>query len=236
MNKNARKKMKNIRLNYVNNLSLNRLETEEKYGQVVEERELFKEKEKVFMETFDAFTRLNKIIKDKVYPKLRDPVIDIPGEDHLGGSPSSVMCDKCNYKTSIIFNLSEHKHTDNQIPCELCKYSGKNIEDYQRHVEMKHAAKNGKSSKKEQLKKSVNNPKNNNVKIPCDLCEFTSISAEDFIKHIETNHQEKINSGNEMPSYECDKCDYMGTGEFHFKKHLEAAECWGNKEDRTFEI
>ena len=63
----------------INNLSLKRLETEEKYGQVVKERELFKEKEKVFMETFDALTRLNKIVKDKVDPKPADTVIDITG-------------------------------------------------------------------------------------------------------------------------------------------------------------
>jgi hypothetical protein len=37
-------------------LSLKRMETEEKYGQVLKEKELFKEKERVFLATCDALT------------------------------------------------------------------------------------------------------------------------------------------------------------------------------------
>ena len=49
----------------INNIYLKRLETEEKYGHV-KETELYKEKEKVFLKTFDALTRLNKIIKKNI--------------------------------------------------------------------------------------------------------------------------------------------------------------------------
>ena len=123
----------------INNIYLKRLETEEKYGHV-KETELYKEKEKVFLETFDALTRLKKIIKKNSDSNRKDPVIDITGEEILGGTSSNIFaCDKCDYKSSISENLSNHKkneHTVNDIPCELCEFVGKNSKEYQRHFEM----------------------------------------------------------------------------------------------------
>ena len=159
-----------------------------------------------------------------------EPVIDITGEEEIGGSTSSILsCDKCDYKTSQSKNLKDHKklkHEVSLIPCEVCEYVGKSSNDYNRHVKDKHAERNPRSSddstskNKENVKKSSDNSKQNYVEIPCDLCKFKSTSAEDFIKHIENKHQEKPENSS---AYDCDKCDFKGKGEDQFKKHLGTA-------------
>ena len=52
----------------IDNLSLKRIETEEKYGRVIKEKETFIEKERIFLETFDALTKLNDILKNSPKP------------------------------------------------------------------------------------------------------------------------------------------------------------------------
>ena len=76
---NEHKKENEKHRNELEQISLKRLETEGRYGQVVKEKELYREKEKIYMETFDALTRLNKIIKEN---DKKEPVIDITGEEN----------------------------------------------------------------------------------------------------------------------------------------------------------
>jgi hypothetical protein len=97
----------------VDNLAMKRMETEEKYGKVIKERETFKEKERIFVETSDALTRLNDILKDNNNAGKKDVPIEITGEDETGGSTSKVLdCVKCTYKSSIEDNLNKHKRTN----------------------------------------------------------------------------------------------------------------------------
>ena len=137
-------------------------------------------------------------------------------------------CNKCDYKSSIAKNLNDlkkFKHPVEVIPCDICDYVAKSLQDYDKHAKSKHGAedehtKSNKSKKKETNKKDSNKTKETQVKIPCDLCEFTSVSAEDFINHIETNHQ-KHSKGSKTEQYACGKCDYKSHQEIYFKKHLE---------------
>ena len=129
------KKLKETHKVEVNVLMQKRLVTEEKYGQVIKERELFKEKERIFMETCDALTRLNDLMKKKD-DNRREVPIDITGEDAAGGSSSRVFtCDKCDYKESLSQNLSDHKNAKHEavkIPCELCDFVGKTSNEYKK--------------------------------------------------------------------------------------------------------
>ena len=220
------------------------METEEKYSQILKEKELLKEKERIFVETCDALTRLNNITNQNGDARRSETVIDITGEEDRGGSTSNVLsCNKCGYKTSQARNLSEHNKSEHEvslIPCDLCDYVGKSTTDYSNHVGDKHGEQNetannnvhknntcGKEKEKDKKEKNDNNEakkkKQNNVEIPCDLCNFKSKSADDFIKHIESKHQNKADTSTEKPCYECGRCDYKGTSEDHFKKHLETA-------------
>ena len=222
------------------------MQTEEKYGQVVKERELFKEKERVYMETCDALNKLNDMMRKKVTtdeePIIEEPVIDITGEEAAGGSTSKVFeCDKCDFKASLKATINEHKktkHADVTLPCDLCNFIAKTTEEYKKHVESKHGqspiegTKHKGKGKKSFAAKDKDNVKDNvndktkkkettqGVKIPCDLCNFTSVSAEDFIKHIESKHQTQEENGTPAV-YECNRCDFKAKSEEQFKKHLQ---------------
>ena len=228
------KKEKEKHKTELDKISLARVQTEEKYGQVVKEREVFKEKERIFMETCDALTRLNNIFKKNAetseHSEHSEPVIDITGEEELGGSTSTLFsCEKCNYKSSQEKNLKVHMtsdHEDTPLPCDLCEFIGKSMDDYNRHIKQKHAEQNSTSKKKTEDKKEESTrkkTKQNAVVIPCDICNFKSSSAEDFIQHIENKHQSNTTKSTEKPVYECGKCDYKSSGEDQFKKHLELA-------------
>ena len=181
------------------------------------------------METCDALTRLNNIMRKNVSME-EDPLIDITGEEANGGSSSRLFaCDKCEYKASIIKNLNDHisaKHDAAQIPSELCKFVSKTPNEYRKHVNDKHPQKENPKNKENEKSstKSTNNSikrkDDSNVKIPCDMCDFTSKSADDYIKHIEIKHQKKYES---IKEYACDRCDYKGRSEGQFKTHLEVA-------------
>ena len=133
------------------------------------------------------------------------------------------------------FNLSNHKkneHNVDDIPCEVCEFVGKNIKEYKRHVESNHAEENrnkgktGKTASPENVKKTKQKT-SDHVKIPCDICEYTSKSAEDVIHHSVAIHQQKAD--NEKPSYKCDRCDYQGAVEAHFKKHFDKLNVGGER-------
>ena len=100
----------------------------------------------VFLETFDALTRLNKIIKEDAEPNQKEPVIDITGKVGQGGTSSRIMtCDQCDYKSSISKNLNDHKKAKQPvdlIPCDLCEFVKKSIYEYDRHVKTMHAVPN----------------------------------------------------------------------------------------------
>ena len=205
------------------------MQTEEKYGQVVKERELFKEKERVCMETCDALNKLNDMMRKKVTtdeePIIEEPVIDITGEEAAGGSTSKVFeCDKCDFKASLKATINEHKKTKHAVvtlPCDLCDFIAKTTEEYKKHVESKHGQSpkegtkhkgKGKKSFAAKVKDNVDDKTKKKetiqgVKIPCDLCNFTSVSAEDFIKHIESKHQTQEENGTPAV-YECNRCDF----------------------------
>ena len=144
-----------------------------------------------------------------------------------------LSCDKCMYKSSLVENLRNHvkqKHTVIQLPCELCNYVATTPQEYEKHVENKHldrnsSSNNKKSSKpnnKKEAKDDSRKKRDDNVKIPCDICDFTSASAEDFITHVETKHYQQSSSADQS-HYECNRCDYKGSDEAYFKKHLEKA-------------
>ena len=80
------------------------------------------------METFRALKRLNDILEKTPTSTRQEPVIDITGEEEIGGTSSKNLTDHMN-----------SKHCVGGLPCELCKFVGKTTEEYKKHVENTHA-------------------------------------------------------------------------------------------------
>ena len=182
-----------------------------------------KEKERIFIETCDALTRLNNIIKKNAGTGDTEPVIDITGEEDRGGSSSNVLsCNKCTYKTSQAKNLNEHKKSDHQvslIPCDLCDYVGKCTADYNNHVKDKHSEQNtaannrrrtGVSDKTDEI---VNNEANDTVKDKDNNKEKAKTKVNN-----KTETQQRKQNNIEIP---CDLCKFKSKSADDFINHIE---------------
>ena len=144
----------------------------------MKEKTLFKDKERILLNTFDALKKL-----DDSKEQRKSNVIDIADEEENNGTTSEVFkCELCDFQASMEHRFKQHmndKHkksnqTDQSsgrhasfsddviIPCDACSYIAKSAEDFLSHTETQHGE----------------------GRIKCEKCDFVSMTVDNLKSHL----------------------------------------------------
>ena len=173
-----------------------KLESDNRYADLVKEREKSREKERIILNTFDFwktnFELLNN--KDEEASKKPNPSIN----------PSTVEenlyeCDQCVYEASTQGDLRDHKK-DNHNPDFRCDECGNTVlteADLRGHKEAYHAS----------LQDN-----NADTVYMCNECDKEYITVSELDDHIKDVHTVRTD-------FTCEKCEYIGTSMVDLENH-----------------
>ena len=118
-------------------MKIQKIQVEEKYGMLLKEKLLMKDKERILMNTFDALNKLNSGREKESDEEDIVPVVRNASENDV------FSCTKCDFKATIRHRLDQHmkdKHLtlgqpdgtsdDVVIPCDICDFESKTVSEF----------------------------------------------------------------------------------------------------------
>ena len=170
-----------------------KLEAENRYNDLVNEREKYREKERILLNTFD-------LLKSKF--DLQPNSKKVEGSTHI--PDSSYDCSKCVYEATTIADLRKHEldiHIQQEFKCQHCGHTVLSESDLRGHIEAYH--------------ENIDAGNNSTIFI-CTSCDEEYQRKEDLEQHMRIQHSQ------EESDFKCDKCDYEGESTSDLEKHRQA--------------
>ena len=190
-----------------------KLEADNRYHDLVNEREKFREKERILLNTFDLWKSKFEQSRDK-------------DEESTNSTGSSYECEKCVYEATTIADLRKHDldiHTP-EIKCEHCGHIVLSESDLRGHIEAYHTVNEEESDTvylctlcddeyKSKIELEVHTRSNHSqdVDLKCDKCEYEGETIADLKIHRQSAHYHF--------KYFCCACDYETLNKDVLKKH-----------------
>ena len=179
-----------------------KLEADNRYHDLVNEMEKYREKERILLNTFDLWKSQFELNTKNAEESSKSP-------------DDNYECSKCVYEANTQADLREHvqdTHTQEEFKCKHCGHIVLSQSDLKGHIEAYHVDSNGAtiymctkcdeefSSKIKLEVHTVSNHSKENSAFKCDKCEFEGESAEDLKRHRQSEHYHF--------RYFCCACDY----------------------------
>ena len=192
-----------------------KLEADNRYNDLLNEREKYREKERILLNTFDLWrSRFDLEINNKKV------------EESINNPDVSYECSKCVYEGTTIADLRTHElviHTQEEFKCDSCGHIVLSESDLRGHIEAYHEdAGNDRIfictncdeeyRSKEELEQhmKIKHSKEDLV-LKCDKCDFEGESTLSLENHRKSNHYHF--------KYFCCACDYETLNKDVLKLH-----------------
>ena len=193
-----------------------KLEADNRYHDLVSEREKFREKERILLNTFDLWkSKFDSMPHEK--------------KQKSQAEKNSYECDKCVYEATTYADLTEHKnnnHAEEEIKCEQCGLVVTTDANLKGHMEAYHEETRAETDKIQEIYMCDDCDEefaakyefethmkecHDQIQINCDKCEYVGGSKTDLEIHRQTEHY--------YFRYFCCECDYETLNKDVLKKH-----------------
>ena len=169
-----------------------KLESDNRYADLVTEREKSREKERIMLNTFDFWKTNFEIFNTKgeeASKKPNRPVIEENVYD----------CDQCVYQATTQGDLKDHKkdNHNSDFKCDECGHTVLTEGDLRGHKEAYH---------------TVQQDKNADMVYLCNDCDMEYTTVSDLKDHTENVHTVRADAT-------CEKCDYVGKSMVDLEHH-----------------